>query len=61
MVAAKGALVCLARATGLLDLALRKRDRWWFAALYVQRFQDTVLLDAVDDVEDLTVGLSRKI
>ena len=31
------------------------------AALYVQRFQDTVLLDAVDDVEDLTAGLSRKI
>lgn len=31
------------------------------AALYVQGFQDTVLLDAVDDVEDLTAGLSRKI
>ena len=31
------------------------------AALYVQRFQDTVLLDAADDVEDLTAGLSRKI
>ena len=31
------------------------------ATLYVQRFQDTVLLDAVDDVEDLTAGLSRKI
>jgi len=31
------------------------------AALYVQDFQDTVLLDAVDDVEDLTSGLSRKI
>jgi hypothetical protein len=31
------------------------------AALYVQGFQDTVLLDAVDDVEDLTSGLSRKI
>lgn len=31
------------------------------AALYVQDFQDTVLLDAVDDVEDLTAGLSRKI
>ena len=30
-------------------------------ALYVQGFQDTVLLDAVDDVEDLTAGLSRKI
>lgn len=31
------------------------------AALYVQGFQDPVLLDAVDDVEDLTAGLSRKI
>jgi len=31
------------------------------AALYVQDFQDPVLLDAVDDVEDLTAGLSRKI
>jgi len=31
------------------------------AALYIQDFQDTVLLDAVDDVEDLTSGLSRKI
>ncbi len=31
------------------------------AALYVQSFQDTVLLDAVDDVEDLTAGFSRKI
>jgi hypothetical protein len=31
------------------------------AALYVQGFQDAVLLDAVDDVEDLTTGLSRKI
>lgn len=31
------------------------------AALYVQDFQDTVLLDAVDDVEDLTAGFSRKI
>jgi len=31
------------------------------AALYVQGFQDAVLLDAVDDVEDLTSGLSRKI
>jgi hypothetical protein len=31
------------------------------AALYVQGFQDPVLLDAVDDVEDLTSGLSRKI
>jgi hypothetical protein len=31
------------------------------AALYVQEFQDPVLLDAVDDVEDLASGLSRKI
>ncbi|MCX6923653.1 MAG: hypothetical protein NT154_10670 [Verrucomicrobia bacterium] len=31
------------------------------AALYVQTFQDPVLLDAVDDVEDLTAGFSRKI
>ncbi len=31
------------------------------AALYVQDFQDTVLMDAVDDVEDLTTGFSRKI
>lgn len=31
------------------------------AALYAQSFQDPVLLDAVDDVEDLTTGLSRKI
>jgi len=31
------------------------------AALYVQGYQDPVLLDAVDDVEDLTSGLSRKI
>jgi hypothetical protein len=31
------------------------------AALYVQQFQDPVLLDAVDDVEDLTAGFSRKI
>ena len=31
------------------------------AALYVQGFQDPVLLDAVDDVEeDLTTGFSRK-
>jgi len=29
--------------------------------LYVQGFQDPVLPDAVDDVEDLTSGLSRKI
>lgn len=31
------------------------------AALYSQGFQDEVLLDAVDDVEDLTAGFSRKI
>ncbi|HEV8632435.1 MAG TPA: hypothetical protein VGV61_19130 [Thermoanaerobaculia bacterium] len=31
------------------------------AALYVQRFQDPVTLDAVDQVETLTAGLSRKI
>jgi hypothetical protein len=31
------------------------------AALYVQGFQDPVLLDAVDDVEDLSAGFSRKI
>jgi hypothetical protein len=31
------------------------------AALYVQGFQDPVLLDAVDDIEDLTAGFSRKI
>lgn len=31
------------------------------AALYVQGFRDPVLMDAVDDVEDLTSGLSRKI
>ena len=31
------------------------------AALYVQGFEDPVLLDAVDDVEDLTAGFSRKI
>jgi len=31
------------------------------AALYVQGFQDPVLLDAVDDVENLTAGFSRKI
>jgi hypothetical protein len=31
------------------------------AALYVQDFQDPVLLDAVDDVEDLSAGFSRKI
>jgi hypothetical protein len=31
------------------------------AALYVQEFQDPVLLNAVDDVEDLTSGFSQKI
>ena len=31
------------------------------AALYVQGFQDPVVLDAVDDVDDLTSGLARKI
>ncbi len=31
------------------------------AALYSQGFSDPVLLDAVDDVEDLTAGFSRKI
>ena len=31
------------------------------AALYVQRFDDPVVLSAVDEVEDLTTGLSRKI
>jgi len=31
------------------------------AALYVQNFQDAVVLDAVDDMEDLTMGISRKI
>ena len=31
------------------------------AALYVQEFQDPVVLDAVNDVETLTTGLSRKI
>jgi len=31
------------------------------AALYAQDFQDPVLLDAVDDMEDLTAGFSRKI
>lgn len=30
-------------------------------ALYVQVFQDAVVLDAVDDLEDLTIGMSRKI
>jgi hypothetical protein len=31
------------------------------AALYLQGFQDPVLVDAVDNVEDLTAGFSRKI
>jgi hypothetical protein len=31
------------------------------AALYVQGFPDTVALQAVDDIEDLTTSLSRKI
>jgi len=31
------------------------------AALYVQRFDDPVALDAVNEVEQLTTGLSRKI
>jgi hypothetical protein len=31
------------------------------AALYAQGFQDPVVLDAVDDMEDLTAGFSRKI
>jgi hypothetical protein len=31
------------------------------AALYVQNYQDPVLLDAVDDIEDLAAGFSRKI
>ncbi len=31
------------------------------AVLYVQGFQDEVLLNAVDDVEDLTAGFARKI
>jgi hypothetical protein len=31
------------------------------AALYVQSLRDPVLLDAVDDIEDLTAGFSRKI
>jgi hypothetical protein len=30
-------------------------------ALYSENFQDPVLLDAVDDLEDLTSGLSQKI
>jgi hypothetical protein len=31
------------------------------AALYVQRFEDSVALQAVNEVEELTTGLSRKI
>src|SRR5437870_3330627 len=31
------------------------------AALYVQRFDDPVALSAVDEIEDLTTGLSRKV
>ena len=31
------------------------------AALYVQRFDDPVALQAVNEVEDLTTGLCRKI
>lgn len=31
------------------------------AAMYVQKFDDPVALDAVNDVEELTTGLSRKI
>jgi len=31
------------------------------AALYVQNFDDTVALSAVNEIEDLTTGLSRKI
>jgi hypothetical protein len=31
------------------------------AALYVQKFDDPVALAAVNDVEQLTTGLSRKI
>ncbi len=31
------------------------------AALYVQKFNDPVTMSAVNDVEDLTNGLSRKI
>ena len=31
------------------------------AALYAQRFNDPVALSAVDEIEDLTTGLSRKI
>ena len=31
------------------------------AALYVQDFEDGVALQAVNEIEDLTTGLSRKI
>ena len=31
------------------------------AALYVEKFDDGVALAAVDSIEDLTTGLSRKI
>lgn len=31
------------------------------AALYVQDFQDPVVLAAVNEIEELTTGLSRKI
>ena len=31
------------------------------AALYVQQFDDGVALQAVNEIEDLTTGLSRKI
>lgn len=31
------------------------------AALYVQRFQDAVALEAVDDIESLTTGISSKV
>jgi len=31
------------------------------AALYVQRFDDPVAISAVDEIEDLTTGLSRKV
>ena len=31
------------------------------AALYVQRFDDAVALQAVNEIEELTTGLSRKI
>ena len=31
------------------------------AALYVQGFQDAIVLEAVNDVETLTTGLSQKI